>query len=317
MGAYAVFGFYILSGYLMTLIMQRTYGYSATGLKKYAANRFLRIYPTYWVSVLITVMLLIGFGQEAILDFKNAMYWPATWFEWVRNIFIFFPDRQLPILTPPSWALTVELFFYLLIGLGLSRSSKACLLWFSLSLLYHVVAVVFDFGWPNRYYTVFAASLPFSIGACIYHFKDVITTRVNSVVKVSFYSVMLVFCVAFGINWLLGYATGMSRSLFFYTNLTICTITVCMLASVKLESPKLNKLDSVFGDYSYPIYLIHYQVAALVFFFVNSTDAGIQLSRPSIWLLVLSLIPILFSAWLIVKLVDHPINRLRNQVRKR
>ena len=27
-GGYAVFGFYILSGYLMTLIMQTSYGYS-------------------------------------------------------------------------------------------------------------------------------------------------------------------------------------------------------------------------------------------------------------------------------------------------
>jgi len=33
-GAYAVFGFYCLSGYLMTLIMQTNYGYTATGVTK-------------------------------------------------------------------------------------------------------------------------------------------------------------------------------------------------------------------------------------------------------------------------------------------
>jgi peptidoglycan/LPS O-acetylase OafA/YrhL len=43
-GGYAVFGFYILSGYLMTLIMQKNYGYSRGGVARYAVNRFLRIY---------------------------------------------------------------------------------------------------------------------------------------------------------------------------------------------------------------------------------------------------------------------------------
>lgn len=45
-GAYAVFGFYCLSGYLMTLIMQTTYGYSFQGVIKYGINRFLRNYPS-------------------------------------------------------------------------------------------------------------------------------------------------------------------------------------------------------------------------------------------------------------------------------
>ena len=38
LGGYAVFGFYILSGYLMTFIMQNNYGYDRSGLAKYALN---------------------------------------------------------------------------------------------------------------------------------------------------------------------------------------------------------------------------------------------------------------------------------------
>ncbi len=56
MGGYAVFGFYVLSGYLMTLIMQNNYGYSALGFYKYALNRFLRIYPIYWVSIVFSAI---------------------------------------------------------------------------------------------------------------------------------------------------------------------------------------------------------------------------------------------------------------------
>jgi len=62
MGGYAVFGFYVLSGYLMTLIMQNNYGYSALGFYKYALNRFLRIYPIYWVSIVFSAILVWYFG---------------------------------------------------------------------------------------------------------------------------------------------------------------------------------------------------------------------------------------------------------------
>lgn len=47
LGSYAVFGFYMLSGYLMTFIMCRNYHHTTTGFLKYSLNRFLRIYPTY------------------------------------------------------------------------------------------------------------------------------------------------------------------------------------------------------------------------------------------------------------------------------
>ena len=37
-GPLAVYSFFVLSGFLMTMIMQQTYGYSVTGIKKYAIN---------------------------------------------------------------------------------------------------------------------------------------------------------------------------------------------------------------------------------------------------------------------------------------
>ena len=316
MGAYAVFGFYILSGYLMTLIMQQTYGYTLTGLRKYTVNRLLRIYPTYWFSVIFTIFLLAVFGQEALLMFKNALYWPDTITSWMRNIFIFFPDRQLPILTPPSWALTVELFFYCLIGLGLSKNSTVSVCWLCSGILYHMVAISLDFGWPNRYYTVWAASLPFSIGACIYHFRAEFQHRIELLTYVGIFRLLVIFCVVFSVNWLFGYVSGLSKGLFFYSNLVICAVAIGLFAGVEEKDQKVSRYDSVLGECSYPVYLIHYQVAALVYFFVNGMTAEFGLGRPSLLLLAGSLAPILIAAWLIARLIDRPINILRNQVRK-
>ena len=59
-GEYAVFGFFALSGYLMTLIMQQNYGYTVRGIGGYALNRFLRIYPIYWVVCGLSILILLA-----------------------------------------------------------------------------------------------------------------------------------------------------------------------------------------------------------------------------------------------------------------
>jgi peptidoglycan/LPS O-acetylase OafA/YrhL len=47
--AYAVWGFFVLSGYLMTLVLTTKYGTAPAGLRQFATNRLLRIYPSFIV----------------------------------------------------------------------------------------------------------------------------------------------------------------------------------------------------------------------------------------------------------------------------
>ncbi|MEJ1355170.1 MAG: hypothetical protein RPU39_10845 [Candidatus Sedimenticola sp. (ex Thyasira tokunagai)] len=170
-GAYAVFGFYCLSGYLMTLIMHSNYGYTLPGISKYAVNRALRIFPLYWVSILFSAVLIWQLGSNFISSYHPAIYMPGNASELSKNLMIFFPFMDVPRLTPPAWALTVELFFYILIGAGISKNKGITLIWFVFSVLYHIGALFFDLGWSHRYYTIAAASLPFSTGALIFHYR--------------------------------------------------------------------------------------------------------------------------------------------------
>lgn len=67
--AYALWGFFVLSGYLMVLVLVLTtkYGTTSAGLRAYAFNRFLRIYPPYIVAValaLATIALLPSLGVQ-------------------------------------------------------------------------------------------------------------------------------------------------------------------------------------------------------------------------------------------------------------
>ena len=99
------------------------------------------------------------------------MFLPGTWGQIGENVGLIFSYVSEPRLTPPAWALTVELFYYAAIGLGLSRSRKLTACWFTASLIFTVAINVARVDFDVKYFSISAASLPFSTGAMIYHFR--------------------------------------------------------------------------------------------------------------------------------------------------
>ena len=313
-GAYAVFGFYSLSGYLMTLIMQTNYGYTLSGVSKYAANRFLRIYPTYWVSIAFSAALVLFLGEQFSSDYHSSIYFPQNISESIKNIFLFFPFRESPRLTPPAWALTVEIFFYILIGLGISKNKKRVLVWLLVSVIYHLAAIRLNFGWESRYFTFFAASLPFATGAFIYHYKDKLLEHVSQAKGKS--GDLLPFIIIFFIllNWLVGHLTGKSEGLFFYSNYVLCALMVLVLSERRSLPYISKKFDKWMGDFSYPMYLIHYQVGMIVIVFLDMI--GLTYKRPDIILMLISIPFIFLLSYVFTVIIEKPIELIRTKVRK-
>src|SRR5947209_2762288 len=50
----SVFGFYTLSGFLMTRVLNERYGFSPSGLSRFVVNRVLRLWPTYLIVLSMT-----------------------------------------------------------------------------------------------------------------------------------------------------------------------------------------------------------------------------------------------------------------------
>jgi peptidoglycan/LPS O-acetylase OafA/YrhL len=312
-GTYAVFGFYCLSGYLMTLIMQTNYGYSVSGFKKYSLNRFLRLYPIYWISILFTLVLIWSLGSEFTSNYKSNMALPSSLYEIFTNVAIFFPFLEPTRLTPPAWALTVEIFFYILIGFGLSKNKRITALWFFFSILYHIGAYVFLLGGGDRYFTIFAASLPFSAGALIFHHRLELSQLIKFVSGKLYNHLPLCLSCLFMLNWLSAYFLKAFLGVFFYMNFAICALLVAVLSNRKSLLFISKKFDSWLGDFSYPIYLFHYQVGLLVIVVLDSL--GIELIRPDLSLMVIS-IPLLFIlSWLVSLAVERPIERIRKNIK--
>lgn len=314
-GAYAVFGFYILSGYLMTFIMQNNYGYRLSGISKYATNRFLRIYPIYWVSLVFSVILILLVGETFSSGYNVSLYYPQNITEAVRNILPLFSFRgDYPKLIPQAWTLTVEIFFYILIGLGLSKNKRLVSYWLAISLIYHLIAIFMEFGWEKRYFTIPAASLPFATGAFIYHFKYLILTNISSISGKAEEHLPFILIYALILNWYAGLESGHVHGIFFYTNYILCSLMIVVLSERKTLPFITKKIDQRIGNYSYPIYLIHMQVGLVVSFFLGIT--GVECNKEYILITFLSIPLIFIIAWMFIVVIEQPINLIRARVKR-
>lgn len=312
LGSYAVFAFYMLSGYLMTMIMQRTYGYTASGVAKYSLNRFLRIYPLYWLAGLITLALIYSLGEAYVSTYHKAMLYPTAWTDIIKNVFLLFPNLETVRLVPPAWALTVELCFYILIALGLSKHAKIALVWLGISVVYHMVA--WFTGW-DRYFSVFAASLPFALGSVLYFYRDRLLQKCFGDSQNLSPYLPLLLLLLMAINWYIGFLLTRSHELFFYTNIMLCALMLLLLSSYKSLPWLSKKADAYWGDFSYPIYLMHYQVALVVMY--SMQQFGFDVSRPSTLLMWLTIPAVFLVAWLLMLLVERPIERVRSRVKEK
>lgn len=310
-GNYSVSFFFLLSGFLMTLIMHETYGYSFKGFKVFWINRILRLYPIYWVFAAFTIILIIIFpeiaGREPLIKTPNSII------EWLANITMIFPKivphRFNPILLPAAWALTNEILFYLLISFGISKTSKRTLAWLVLSIGYYIGTYLFYDLDTYRYSAIFASSLPFALGASLYWLIKIKPLRK---VRVEYIALLYI--------GFLANAHFKSKlpielvELSIYLNMIIGFFMVYMLFHLKL-SKRWRKWDYYIGMYSYPIYLSHFLVAilyiALIGYGVNNTKLKMDFIALPIYGALL-----FFICFLVVQFIDKRINNIKRRIKK-
>jgi len=256
LGAAAVIAFYVISGYLMTLVVRGTYGHSLAGTRDFFVNRFLRIYPAYWVALLATA-LLCAVLPEAAEKVNPAMRLPPDAGSWLRNLALVDLVEEPMRLVPPSWSLNVEVIFYLGIGLVLVRHWTVTALWLAASVA--ITAVLVGQGAPfgRRYYPADAASLFFATGSLVWLLRT-----------------------AFGLRWIRGAAPlaaaflalplvgdriGLPRTGagFYLSGALAFFLLNALLNQGPPSSPRLRSLDRLLGDLAYPVFLLHFLGGAI------------------------------------------------------
>lgn len=314
-GHFAVYGFFVLSGFLMTSIMQGTYGYTWRGRTAYFINRFLRLFPAYWILCTVSIGLILIYGDAITRAYQSAIYLPSRPIEFLSNLTLIFPAVSPkwvePRLAPPTWALTLELIFYVVIGLGASRSRKLTWLWFTLGVAYFAMTYLLGMGHESRYSYLPAASLPFSIGALLYHYKEQsrqLAARVPG----------------HPLAWLLAYvplafvAQLDQRAWIeplFLANIALHTIIIAKLRNLP-RSGWIWRCDKTVGDLSYPVYLGHYQAGLLVAMTLWGTPVHGFSPRGLMTALLAAFVAVCLG-YLINRLVDHNVERARRALKQR
>ncbi|EAR11163.1 acyltransferase family protein [Reinekea blandensis] len=113
--------FFMISGFIIFASA------SSRSAVNFAVNRAIRLYPTYWLSILFTLAVLYGFlGTNFSLPLKDI----------ILNLTMIQPYLGVGHLDPVYWTLVVELHFYFLVFfLLLANQIKAWRFWLTLWLV--------------------------------------------------------------------------------------------------------------------------------------------------------------------------------------
>jgi peptidoglycan/LPS O-acetylase OafA/YrhL len=288
--AYAVWGFFVLSGYLMTLVLRTKYGSAPAGLRQFAMNRLLRIYPSFIAAGALgiaTILALRPLGIDPAALNPQFML-PQKTSEWISNLamFPFVGQRGLPV--PVAAALFVEVWAYALMPLFAS-SQCAALLGLALAVCANLQ---FGFGMSTfvaRYCGFATGLMPFAAGAVVFHYRGSLRRFAAPALSI------LCWCMH-GIYWLHDPYWPWTYGL--WLSVPLSTWVVLSLAEAK-PCP----MDKIAGELSYPIYLLHTTVAAwLLPCFGFGRSPGF---------FAVSFALTVLASWVVVLLVDRPMQRLR------
>jgi peptidoglycan/LPS O-acetylase OafA/YrhL len=286
--AYAVWGFFVLSGYLMTHVLSTKYGFSARGIAGYAHNRFLRIFPGFWIACLVSALVLWWLAQRGIDPHRlnPAFGLPRDRSEWGFLITLLpsFPRWNAPV--PVANALSIEVGFYLLMPLLARHRTTAVL-----ALLFGIFIVV-DHGFgvdsfANRYAWFLPSTPAFALGSVIFHWRD-------SLARIAAPRLALPVWLAHSV--LIWWLPVWPWTYGLYVSLLLSAWVVISLA----ERPT-SRFDNVMGELSYPFYLLHSTAGVLLFaWFGYDRDLTYGVAAVALTLA---------ASWAMVLLVDRPLTR--------
>lgn len=318
-GGLAVQAFFIISGFYMALVLSGKY--KDVGL--FYSNRLLRLFPTYFVMVALTIMVVYFFNGSVTINpelVDRIMQDPVTaivmgienlimvgqellfWFSIDESGALVFDARgPLPsedvvvgwqgLFVPQAWSLSMELMFYaiapFLARAGWKWIAAICAASIALRLSGAWLEGVDYLLWQGRFFPT--ALFLFLLGM-LAHQALPFVAKLPKAVGWAMALATLAFIVAFS---LLGWTDVRMRwvvyAIFFVTTPFI------------FHAFKDNALDRWIGDLSYPIYMTQLFVIGLVL--VYEPPFGM-------WIGIFGTIAM---SVLVLLLIDHPLDRWRQR----
>lgn len=284
-GEQAVLSFYAVSGFYMAMILSGPYA-GRTG--DFFRNRFLRLFPMYWATLGLAVVPSIalwiatsgeragflyawrhdlsslGLGPALLVGFST----PFLFLQELTNFFaadpttgglvpvVDFRQASVPLYgflpVPPSWSLSLELYFYLMAPWIVRWRIRSIALFAACTLAAWMLVFHGGLGFDPWTYRFFPTSISFFLmGALSWKIGrrigvERIPRRIAMAVWILLLGTILAWNGEFGV-----------RSIVFVAILAATLPTLFHLT-------RDWKWDRWIGDLSFPLYLVHWEVFAIV-----------------------------------------------------
>lgn len=325
-GYLAVISFFVISGFYMTLVLNRKYIGKNSSYRLFITNRFLRIYPIYWIGFLALFLSTLAKhilypGSDIIVEQFFQYYHDASLWQVIigisndffRNITLIITTDYLYIdhsdpfslFVKQAWTLQVELLFYLVAPFIVRRGLKQILLIISGLLFIQLLAAIFH---SNALLTasltgkvVFYMSF-FLLGTVGYHIY-LFLTKIR-ILKVLLKTLLILFILFVLIYKAIPITSSYFLSLPFNIVIFIAILTP-LLPFIFLFSQK-NKFDRWLGELSFPMYIIHSFIIKVL------QSNQYLLDNPQLFTIILIILTIV-SSWIMVKIVEIPIDKIRQK----
>jgi peptidoglycan/LPS O-acetylase OafA/YrhL len=266
-GRLAVQTFFMISGFYMGLVWNEKY--SQMPARVFYLSRALRIYPVYFIVLLLTfttaaVCALRGIPFPVNLSELNLSVLVTSAFS---QIILFFVDLNLIpsfgsyryFLVPPAWTLGLELLFYLLVPLILPRF-KVVLVCFIVSIGARIVAHFSGLSgelWSYRFFP-FELAL-FLAGALSYRLYLALPRKILAVASHVQVQMVTVFLVFGGLVYFPFFLMRFGEAVYWiYYVIIFFSLNVLFLWS------RNSTFDRMIGEFSFPIYISHIPIIWLL-----------------------------------------------------
>ncbi len=281
---YAVNGFYIISGFYMSMILNEKYNSSSLNTLFYK-KRFMRLLPTYWLLAILHLILALYFrhvGQSSILFFdflnfpENASITTYLYII-LSNIFIFGQDialflgispengdlfftalsyaEQYPLprymLIPVAWSIGLEFCFYILAPFILRNKPKRVFILIIISIASNLITNYYGLNNSNWRFRFFPSTLIFFLTGYLAYIIYNKYSRHFYIKTINRIKIPITLGVLTILTLIMKLEVSFAIHIFFLLLINLLTIPFLF------QLFKSSKFDKNIGELSYPLYLIH------------------------------------------------------------
>ena len=326
-GRNAVRAFYMISGYLMSYILENTPIYQDAAV--FYRSRAFRIYPVYFVVLAVSLLARIVAGPTYFQQW-SSFPWVCILALIVSNIAIFgqdwlmftavkdgrfslsanFQNSNPPVSTglliPPAWTLGLELTFYAIAPFILRRRALvwtlACLSlvsWAAFAVLEPTLSR--QDPWTYRFFP-FELSL-FLLGSLSHQLLYARAAKPKNIKSIAtgVTAAVLAFCVVFS-----------ELPLGEFAKAAILTATLFATLPFLFIFQDQHRFDRTIGEISYPLYLSHLVVIDTIAHFAKRLHVNSPFGSA-----ILNVVASVLVACLLNALVAKPLETIRQAMKQR